>query len=311
MILAFFLACGTDVGIYGIRETKQADTSVVESIDSAIEQEPSSEPDSSPSTEPSSEASTEPSSEPSSEELDGTVGLVVYELEQVACPSCMGVPQEITINFDAKFHDKIGEEHFTWVPDNGTCVQNLNYTTIGVAPKNIGQSLTVQGGAAYFTPYYNGMSYYGTHMEPQYARDTLLSVIAQNGSTFQFMTLHGFDYIEPWEMRYVDPSYAFAAIVSKAGTNFQWAPYGSSGLFNITIAVYSPDGSQLLGYVSCTTNDSGFFTMPGSYFMSFPTWSLTAIHMTRVLHQRVPYQDLNGYVDVQVEWSVVGTGHIE
>ena len=109
MILAFLLACGTDVGIYGIRETKQADTSVVESIDSAIEQEPSSEPDSAPSSEPSSEVSTEPSSEPSSEELDGTVGLVVYELEQVACPACMGVPQEITINFDAKFHDKIGE----------------------------------------------------------------------------------------------------------------------------------------------------------------------------------------------------------
>ena len=311
MILAFLLACGTDVGIYGIRETKQADTSVVESIDSAIEQEPSSEPDSAPSSEPSSEVSTEPSSEPSSEELDGTVGLVVYELEQVACPACMGVPQEITINFDAKFHDKIGEEHFTWVPDNGTCVQNLNYTTISVAPKNIGQSLTVQGGAAYFTPYYNGMSYYGTHMEPQYARDTLLNVTAQNGSSFQFMSLHGFDSIEPWEMRYVDPSYAFAAIVSRSGTNFQWAPFGSSGLLNITVAVYSPDGSQLLGYVSCTTNDAGYFLMPGSYFQGFPTWSLTAIHMTRVLHQRVPYPDLGGYIDVQVEWSVVGTGHIE
>ena len=216
MILAFFLACGTDVGIYGIQEVKQADTSVVESIDSATEEEPSSEPDSSPST--------EPSSEPSSEELDGTVGLVVYELEQVACPACMGVSQEITINFDAKFHDRMGESHMTWVPQNGTCVQNLNYTTISVAPKNIGQSLTVQGGAAYFTPYYNGLSYYGTHMEPQYARDTLLNVTAQNGSSFQFMSLHGFDSIEPWEMRYVDPSYAFAAIVSRSGTNFQWAP---------------------------------------------------------------------------------------
>ena len=311
MILAFLLACGTDVGIYGIQEIKQADTSVVESIDSAIEQEPSSEPDSSPSTEPSSEVSTEPSSEPSSEELDGTVGLVIYELEQVACPACMGVPQEITINFDAKFHDKISESHFTWVPDNGTCVQNLNYTTIGVTPKNIGQSLTVQGGVAFFTPYYNGMSYYATHMEPQYARDTLLSVTAQNGSSFQFMSLHGFDTIEPWEMRYVDPSYAFAAVVSKAGTNFQWAPFGSSGLLNITVAVYSSNGSQMLGYVSCTTNDSGYFLMPGSYFQSFPTWSLTAIHMTRVLHQRVPYPDLGGYIDAQVEWSVVGTGHIE
>lgn len=304
MILAFFLACGTDVGIYGIREVKeQPDTSVVESIDSAIEEEPSSEPDSSPST--------EPSSEPSSEVLEGTVGLVVYELEQVACPACMGVSQEITINFDAKFHDRMNEQHLTWVPQNGTCVQNLNYTTINVVPKNIGQSLTVQGGIAYFTPYYNGMSYYGTHMEQQYARDTLLNVIAQNGSSFQFMSLHGFDNIEPWEMRYVDPSYAFAAVISKYGTNFQWAPFGSSGLFNITIAVYSPNGAQLLGYVSCTTNDSGFFTMPGSYFQSFPTWSLTAIHLTRVLHQRVPYPDLGGYVDVQVEWAVVGTGHIE
>ena len=304
MILAFFLACGTDVGIYGIQEVKeQADTSVVESIDSATEEEPSSEPDSSPST--------EPSSEPSSEELDGTVGLVVYELEQVACPACMGVYQEITIDFDAKFHDRMSESHLTWVPQNGTCVQNLNYATINVTPRNIGQSLTVQGGVTYFTPYYNGSSYYGTQMESQYARDTLLSVVAQNGSSFQFMSLHGFDNIEPWEMRYVDPSYAFAAIVSRNGTNFQWAPYGSSGLFNITVAVYTPDGAQLMGYVSCTTNDSGFFTMPGSYFQSYPTWALTAIHMTRILHQRVPYPDLGGYVDVQVEWSVVGTGHIE
>jgi hypothetical protein len=95
------------------------------------------------------------------------------------------------------------------------------------------------------------------------------------------------------------------------GTNFSWAPYGSSSLLNITIAVYSPDGSQLLGYVSCTTNDSGYFNMPGGYFQGFPTWSLTAIHMTRVLHQRVPHEALGGYVDAHIEWSVVGTGHIE
>lgn len=304
MLLAFLLACATDIGfVQTIEKQAPEDTAIV---DTATDM---SQPSSEPAGEPTWEPSSEPSGEPT--ELNGTVGLVVYELEQVACPSCMGASQEITINFDAKFHDRMNEEHMTWVPQEGTCAQSLNYTSIAVTPKNIGQSLTVQGGSTYFTPYFNGASYYGTHMEPQYARDTLLNVTAQDGSSFQMMSLHGFDNIEPWEMRYVDPSYAFAAVVSKNGTNFQWAPYGSSGLFNITVAVYTPDGAQLMGYVSCTTSDSGFFTMPGSYFQSFPYWSLTAIHMTRVLHQRVPYQALGGYVDAQVEWSVVGTGHVE
>jgi hypothetical protein len=300
MLLVFLFACATEIGFVQTLEKQQPEDTAI--LDTADTSQPSVEP----SLEPSGEPSTEPSTEPSSE-LNGTVGLVVYELEQVACPACMGVSQEITINFDAKFHEKMNEQHFSWVPDAGTCSQNLNYTTINVAPKNIGQSLTVQGGVTFFTPYYNGMSYYGTHMEPQYARDTLLTVTAQDGSSFQLMSLHGFDSIEPWEMRYIDPSYAFAAVISRAGTNFQWAPSGSTGLLNITVAVYSPDGSQMLGYVSCTTNDTGYL----SYFQGFPTWSLTAIHMTRVLHQRVPYQALGGYVDAQVEWSVVGTGHVE
>jgi len=295
MLFALLLACGTDIGF-------------VQTIDKTIYDTSEETPitDTTNPTEPSSEPSSEPSVE-----LNGTVGLVVYELEQIACPACMGVSQEITISFDAKFHNRMNERHLTWVPENGTCVQNLNYTTINVSPLNIGQSLTVQGGQTFFSPYFNGSSYYGSHQEPQYSRDTLLSVIATDGSAFQLMSLHGFDTIEPWEMRYVDPSYAFAAVISKAGTNFSWAPFGSDSLLNVTIAVYSPDGAQLLGYVSCTTNDSGYFNMPGNYFQSFPTWALTAIHMTRVSHQKVPYPALGGYIDAQVEWAVVGTGHIE
>lgn len=296
MILSLLLACGVEVGFVQTLEKEIGDSGIQ---DSAVVVEDSVEP------------SFEPSNEPSSE-LNGTVGLVIYTLEQIACPSCMGVSQEISINFEAKFHDRIGEQHPTWAPDAGTCTQSLNNTVINVSPKNIGQSLTVQGGQTYLTPYYNGVSYVGTlGNESQYSRDTLLNVQSQDGSSFQFMSLHGFDSVEPWELRYVDPSYAFAAIVSKNGTNFSWAPNGSSGLFNITVAVYSPDGSQLLGYVSCTTTDSGYFNMPGNYFQSFPTWSLTAIHLTRILNQRVPYQGLGGYVDAQVEWSVVGTGHVE
>ena len=133
-----------------------------------------------------------------------------------------------------------------------------------------------------------------------------MRVQMQDGSSFQFRSIHGFDFVEPYEMRYVDISYAFAAVVSKFGTQFQWGPAGGPDLFNITIATYSPDGSQLLGAVSCSTTDSGYFMFDGSYFQSYPTWSLTAIHMTRFSQQRVPYEGFNGYVDVQLEWSVVG-----
>ena len=224
----------------------------------------------------------------------------------------MGVSQEITIQFDAKLHDKINETHPTWFPPAGQCTTNTNPLTIGVNAKNIGQSLNVIGNPNSFTAFNNGINTYtGFIQESQYDRDTQMRVQAQDGSSFQFRSIHGFDFIEPYEMRYVDISYAFAAVVSKSGTQFQWGPAGGPDLFNITIATYSPDGSQFLGAISCSTTDSGYFMFDGSYFQSYPTWSLTAIHMTRFSQQRVPYEGLNGYVDVQLEWSVVGTGHIE
>ena len=139
----------------------------------------------------------------------------------------------------------------------------------------------------------------------------MTTVRLQNNTSYSFRSIEGFDDIQPWEIRYVDPSYAFAAIVSKAGTNFSWAPAGVGDEFNIMIATYSPDGSQLLGVVSCTGPDSGFMFFDGSYLQSYPTWSLTAIHMTRISKQRVPFENMGGYVDVQLEWTVVGTGHIE
>ena len=97
MLLAFLLACGSDIAII-TKQGPPVDTSstIVDTYDPQ------------PSTEPAGEPSGEPSSE-----LQGTVGLVVYELEQVACPACMGVSQEITISFDAKFHNRMNEQHLT------------------------------------------------------------------------------------------------------------------------------------------------------------------------------------------------------
>ncbi len=302
MLLALFLACGGDIGIRTTEKVQSTETAT-QTVDTASIE---------PSSEPANEPTVEPSTEPSSEPLGGTVGLTNFNLEQVACQACMGVSQEITIQFDSKFHSKINETHPTRFPQAGQCTNNVNPVQIGVSTQNVGQSINVFGNPNSFSAFNNGMNVYtGFIQEYQYDRDVNMNVQLQDGSSFQFRSIHGFDFIEPYEMRYVDISYAFAAVVSKFGTQFSWGPSGGQDLFNITIATYSPDGSQLLGVVSCSTNDSGYFMFDGSYFQSYPTWSLTAIHMTRFSQQRVPYEGLNGYVDVQLEWSVVGTGHIE
>ena len=300
-LLALLFACGGDIGIRTTDKIQPVDTSI-DGTDTAQE----------PSSQSSSEPSTEPSSEPSNAPLNGTVGLINYNLEQIACQACMGVSQEITIQFEAKFHDKITETHPTWYPPSGQCVSSMNPVSISVQGKNIGSSINVFGNPNSFTAFNNNSNIYsGFLTESQYDRDTQMNVQTPDGTSFGFRSIHGFDFIEPLEMRYVDPSYAFAAVVSKFGTQFAWGPSGGGDLFNITIATYSSDGSQLLGVASCSGPDSGYMSFDGSYFQAYPYWSLTAIHMTRFSQQRVPYEGLNGYVDVQLEWSVVGTGHIE
>jgi len=300
LLFSLLLSCTTDVGIITIDKT-QEDTSVI--IDTAKEE----------NAEPSQEQN-EPTSEPSNEtnEINGTVGLVKWELEQVACPACMGVPQEITVTFETDFHDNMNDVHPTWIPPQGQCVQSLNYLSINRESLDLGNSINITGPYNTFTAFKNNTGiYFANIYETQYDRDANYSVQMQDGSSFNFRSIRGFDYIEPLELRYVDPSYAFAAPIRKTGSTFWWGPSGTSEDFNVTLAVYSQDGSQLLGYVSCTGADNGMLTIPGNYLTSFPNWSLVAVHMTRYDEQRVVYDNLSGYVDVQLYWSVVGTGHIE
>jgi hypothetical protein len=298
MLLAFLLACGGDIGIRAVDKV-QEDTSEIIDVPQ-------------PSTEPSDEPSTEPSSEPSTEPLNGTIGITRYTLEQLACPACMGASQEINVLFETKLHNKISEEHPLWFPPMGQCTTNTNPIEISVSPINVGQSLSIQGSMNSFTAYNNGVGLYSSYLQEwQYDRDTNMTVNMQDNTSYSFRSIQGFDEIQPLELRYVDPSYAFAAVVSKFGTTFSWLPAGVSDEFNVMIATYSPDGSQLLGVISCTVPDTGFMNFDGSYFQSYPTWSLAAIYLTRISKQRVPYEGLGGYVDVQLEWTVVGTGHIE
>lgn len=296
-ILFLLFACTTDVGIIAV-DKKQEDTSIHDTVltDTSIIDTDTSIID----------------TEDTNQEISGTVGLIEWELEQIACPACMGVYQEITVEFNADFHQKIADTHPYWVPEQGQCVTNINYLTISRNSLDIGNSINLRGSYNSFTAFKDSFNNYKANIyENQYDRDTRYTLQTQDGNSLQFNSIHGFDYIEPVELRYVDPSYAFAVPVSRYGSTFWWGPSGSHDLFNITLAVYSQDGSQLLGYVSCSGADSGMMTIPGQYLSNFPYWGLVAIHMTRFSKQRVPFEKLNGYVDVHLYWSVVGTGHIE
>ena len=289
------LACNQDVSIMKIRsddDTSQEETIAV--TETAETLEPTSEPEDAP------------------QELNGNVGYVNYYLRQVACPACVGEPQEISVEFKAKFFENTTALHTDWIPQIGTCTNQLLMTVPSTNPVDMGQSLNVVGMPNQFTAYNQGSEYFTTVYESMYDRDTIHTVnFASGEEAFQFMSIRGFDTIEPYEMLYVDPSYAFAAPIYRNGMTFSWTPYGSDSNFMITIAIYTQDGSQLLGYVACTSPDQGFMTVPGQYLQQYPNWSLTAVHLARHRVERVPYQPLGGYIESHMEWEVVGTGHLE
>ena len=100
MLLSLLLwACSGDIGIRTVEKIQTEPDSGITVVDTATSQ---------PSSEPSGEPAVEPATEPSTEPLEGTVGLTRYTLEQLACPACMGASQEITVQFEAKFHNKLG-----------------------------------------------------------------------------------------------------------------------------------------------------------------------------------------------------------
>lgn len=294
LILFTYLGCGTDVGLIQTIE-KSADTS-----QSAITDTQESDIDS----------ANEPSDSPA--QLNGNVGYVNYYLRQVACPACVGEAQEITVEFNAKFFENTTASHTEWIPVNGTCTDQLLISVPSTNKIDKGQSINVVGSPNQFSAYNQNNEYFTNIYESMYDRDTRHNINFVDGSeSLSFESIRGFDTIEPYTMLYVDPSYAFAAPIYRSGMTFSWTPYGSDSNFMITIAVYTPDGSQLLGYIACTSPDQGFMTVPGSLLQTYPPGGLAAIHMARHKVQYVPYQPLGGYVETHMEWEVVGTGIIQ
>mgnify|MGYP003114326321 CR=1 FL=1 len=256
----------------------------------------------------------EPSTEPPADAPEGIGGYIHYHLRQVACPACMGETNEITVNFDARFHEKTFDTYTRHIPPQGQCTQTITQTVPSISLIDYGAEIKASANGqtihAYRTPQGN---YFNTwYSDSIYLRDTIHSLSREENYEFaQFLSFHGFDSIEPYELRYVDPSYAFAAPIYRSGATFWWAPYGSNTTFTITLAVYSPDGSSLLGYVVCSGGDTGMMTISGQYLSSYPSWSLVAVHMTRHKIENVLWEEANTFLETHMEWEVVGTGHIE
>ena len=145
--------------------------------------------------------------------------------------------------------------------------------------------------------------------ESQLQRDAIYDVTTEAGN-YSFLSSHGFDYIEPMEMLWIDPSYAFDAVISRSGTSFSWGPHSTDSTFMVLVAVYSYDGSQMLGYVACGGDDSGNMTIPSQY-LQYPVGSLVAIHLSRHKIELVETNINNSYIETHMEWEVIGTGHIE
>lgn len=255
----------------------------------------------------------EPATEPSTEPMEGIGGYVHYYLRQVACPACMGETNEITVEFDARFHEKISDTYTRHVPVQGQCTQNVNEIVPVVSLIDFGSEIKATAHGQTIHAYKTAQgNYFNTwYSDSTYIRDAIHTISREDNYEFaEFISFHGFDSIEPYELRYVDPSYAFAAPIYRSGATFWWMPYGSNSTFTVMLAIYSSDGSSLLGYVACSGADSGQMTIPGQY-LSYPTWSLVAVHLIRHKIELVPWEEQNTYIETHMQWEVVGTGHIE
>ena len=299
--LILMMACSTEVGLLGYTDKQQDTTEVV--VDSA---EPSGEP----STEPS-EPGVEPSSEPSGERL-GISGYTHLHLRQVACPMCVGETQEIRITFAAEFHQPISDNHTEWIPGVGECTNSLTGINPSTIPVDVGSSLSATNQIHNFTANQVGIGLFQTEniYEGQLQRDAPYQVQTEAGS-YTFFSSHGFDFIEPYTMFYVDPSYAYAAPINRSGAAFSWAPTSVNSLFMVRIAAYSGDGSVYFGHATCVGDDNGFLLVPAEYLSMFPAGSLVAIHLARHKVELVETDIFNSYVETHMEWEVVGTGFLQ
>ena len=252
-------------------------------------------------------------------DLSQTVGYIELGLMQASCPYCLGLTQEINITAYARFHNPSGVSHTNWIPQVDGC-RDYYETSVTAPNLDLGNVVTLQnsfGDNTILTKNYDttGVMYEnGYLLESNFRRNTVYDLTATNKSAESVIeTLRGFDYIEPYSMLYVDPSYAFQAPIRRYSDNtFTWGPSGDiDSFFTIHVSVYSNDGSAYYGTVICRSPDVGYMTIPGSHFSQYQAGNLTSIHLMRHRIFNNQYTDFGGIVEGYSWWEVIGTGYIE
>ncbi len=252
-------------------------------------------------------------------DLSQTVGYVELGLMQASCPYCLGVPQEINITAYARFHTPTGASHTSWLPQSDGCreyyensvsAQNLDVGNTVSLQNNFGDNIPLTKSQDVTGVIYEN----GYLLESSFRRNTTHDMTVE-GKNVQgaVESLRGFDYIEPYTMLYVDPSYAFQTPIRRYSDNvFTWGPSGdSNSFFTIHISVYSNDGASYYGTVICRAPDSGYMTIPGNYFSQYQPGNLTSIHLMRHRIFMNQSMDFGGTIEGYSWWEVIGTGYIE
>jgi len=252
-------------------------------------------------------------------DLSKTIGYVELGLMQASCPYCMGLSQEINTIAEARFHEPTSTDHTAWVPTIDGC-RDYYESDVNSTNLDLGQSVTLLNTFGdniqlNKTSDNTGIIYQNSYIqEANFRRNTQHTLNAAGKTAVNVVeTLRGFDYIEPYQMLYVDPSYAFQAPINKNGNNvFTWGPSGdNNSFFTIHISVYSYDGSIYYGTVICKSEDTGYMTIPGSYFQQYQNGSIASIHMMRHKIQKQEYEDFGGTIESYSWWEVIGTGYIQ
>lgn len=261
--------------------------------------------------EPSEPSTVQDTDQDIDQERSGVTGLSTTYLRQLACPACMGESQELLVEYEALFHQPVSDSWNNWILDDGQCTDQLYQSTPSVQPMNVGTQIQITNPQHQFSANQVGQNtYLNTQLwESQLQRNSNYMVQTNEGS-FEFTTIEGFDWIEPYTMLWVDPSYAFDAIVNRSGFTVTWSPARQTSRMMITLGVYSQDGSALLGQVSCFGPDNGALFVPSQY-LNYPALSLVAIHIERFEVDFVETDINNSYMETLQIWEVVGTGHIE
>ena len=311
MIVMFVFAACTEVSIsktYQPDDSAFPEDTITEADDMIVDIEDTEETDNIEDTDTSSPA-----------DLSQTVGYVELGLMQASCPYCFGVPQEINITAYTRFHEPTTASHTSWLPQSDGC-RDYYEASVSSPNKDLGDSATLKnnfGDNIQLSKGYDstGVMYENGYLiESNFRRNTTHDLTVGNKQADAVVeTLRGFDYIEPYSMLYVDPSYAFQAPIKKYNDNtFTWGPSGDiNSFFTIHISVYSYDGAVYYGTVICRSPDMGHMSIPGSYFAQYQTGSLASIHLMRHRILNNQYTDFNGTIEGYSWWEVIGTGYIE